>query len=87
VVIYVPLFVLCNSPQRKLTYQCGLKVACEISLVFRQKYMTYLPQKLHGGALAWRRGLHTYVVVLSPPATQENGAMGCEIESRLGIGW
>jgi hypothetical protein len=49
--------------------------------------MTYLPQKLHGGALAWRRGLHTYVVVLSPPATQENGAMGCEIESRLGIGW
>jgi hypothetical protein len=31
----------------------------------------------------WRRGL----VVLSPPATYESGAMGREIESRQGIGW
>jgi hypothetical protein len=33
--------------------------------------------------LAWRRGL----VVSSPPATEETGAMGREIESRQGIGW
>jgi hypothetical protein len=31
----------------------------------------------------WRRGL----VVLYPPATEETGAMGREIESRQGIGW
>jgi hypothetical protein len=31
----------------------------------------------------WRRGL----VVSSPFATQETGAMGREIESRQGIGW
>jgi hypothetical protein len=33
----------------------------------------------HGGVV--------YVVVLSPPATKESGAMGREIESRQGIGW
>jgi hypothetical protein len=33
--------------------------------------------------LPWRSGL----VVLSPPATEETGAMGREIESRQGIGW
>jgi hypothetical protein len=27
------------------------------------------------------------LVVLSPPATEETGAMGHEIESRHGIGW
>jgi hypothetical protein len=31
----------------------------------------------------WRRGL----VVSSPSATEETGAMGREIESRQGIGW
>jgi hypothetical protein len=33
--------------------------------------------------MPWRRGL----VVSSPPATEETGAMGREIESRQGIGW
>jgi hypothetical protein len=33
--------------------------------------------------MLWRRGL----VVTSPPATEEIGAMGREIESRQGIGW
>jgi hypothetical protein len=33
--------------------------------------------------LPWRRGL----VLSSPPATVETGAMGREIESRQGIGW
>jgi hypothetical protein len=28
-----------------------------------------------------------YIGVSSPPATEENGAMGREIESRQGIGW
>jgi hypothetical protein len=28
-----------------------------------------------------------YLVVSSPPATEETGAVGREIESRLGIGW
>jgi hypothetical protein len=31
----------------------------------------------------WRRGL----VVSTPPATEETGTMGREIESRQGIGW
>jgi hypothetical protein len=31
----------------------------------------------------WRSGL----VVMSPPATEETGAMGRGIESRQGIGW
>jgi hypothetical protein len=33
--------------------------------------------------LPWRNGL----VVLSPPAIEETGAMGREIKSREGIGW
>jgi hypothetical protein len=33
--------------------------------------------------LPWRRG----VVLTSPPATEEIGAMGREIESLQGIGW
>jgi hypothetical protein len=33
--------------------------------------------------MPWRRGL----VVSSPPATKETGAMGLEIESRVYIGW
>jgi hypothetical protein len=33
--------------------------------------------------MPWRRDL----VVSSPPATEESGAMGLEIESRQGIGW
>jgi hypothetical protein len=33
--------------------------------------------------MPWRRG-H---VVSSPPATEETGAMGREIESRQGAGW
>jgi hypothetical protein len=32
---------------------------------------------------AWRRGL----VVSSPPAIEEIGAMGREFESRQGMGW
>jgi hypothetical protein len=34
-----------------------------------------------GIKMAWRRGL----VISSPPATEETGAMGSEIESRQGI--
>jgi hypothetical protein len=32
---------------------------------------------------SWWRGL----VVTSPPAIEEKGVMGCEIESHQGIGW
>jgi hypothetical protein len=32
----------------------------------------------------WRR---VYLVLSSPPATEETGAMDREIESRQGIGW
>jgi hypothetical protein len=37
--------------------------------------------------LPWRATWSTYIVVSSPPATEETGAMGRDIESRLGIGW
>jgi hypothetical protein len=36
-----------------------------------------------GFGLPWRRGL----VVLYPPATEETGGMGREIESRQVTGW
>jgi hypothetical protein len=36
---------------------------------------------LNNSIAPWRRGL----VVSSPPATEETGAMGREIESHLGI--
>jgi hypothetical protein len=32
-------------------------------------------------------GRMVYVVVTSPPATEETEAISCEIESRQGIGW
>jgi hypothetical protein len=46
-------------------------------------------------ALAWRHrrnldlcpGGVVYLVVSSPPATEETGAMGSEIKSRQCIGW
>jgi hypothetical protein len=47
--------------------------------VFR--YISPMRYKLiHTGTLPWRLGL----VVSSPPATEETGAMGREIESRRG---
>jgi hypothetical protein len=46
----------------------------------RNRHLNWM--KLH----LWR-GLLMYVVVSFPPATEETGAMGREIESHQGIGW
>jgi hypothetical protein len=49
------------------------------------KFRLYVPrlENVHFLSMTWRLGL----VVSSPPATEETGAMGREIESRQGIGW
>jgi hypothetical protein len=56
----------------KITYKHGFKMALAYYYSCKLNYQ-----------MPWRLGL----AVLSPPATEETGAMGHEIESRQCIGW
>jgi hypothetical protein len=54
---------------------------------FLHFWVKFLKQKWEKDALAaWYTNVQTYIVVSSPPATEETGAMGLEIESHWGIG-